>query len=220
MSGETGKKRGLCKRILALLTVLCMAFTLAPAAVLADTAGNGNSVTVYVSVSDDGEFVVGNDPDKTVMMRVPVTVDYFDLADYGLEKFYRYEAGEDGEYTGDEVIEQPTLLHCYIRILEQFYLGGEKLDLKKHSDALTIGGTSSPTSLYMTQFWGHDENLMYYVDHQYPLMREGWGATSDWILLEDGMEIDLAMFSDWNFHHYGAFAILIQRKKQSSPAIP
>ena len=222
-------KRVKSKNIISFLLIVVLVISLLPFTVYAGTespgsrgsaaakstsAENGkNAVTVYVSVSNDGEFVTGNDANETVMARVPVTVEYFDLADYGLDAFYRYETDENGDYIGSEVIEQPTLLHCYIRILEQYYLGGEKLEIG--GDALSISG--SATSLYMTKFWGHDENLMYFVDHAYPLMREGWGATSDWILLEDGMEVDLAMFSDWSFYMYGAFAYFNTSEAELEP---
>ena len=222
-------KRVKSKNIISFLLIVVFVISLLPFTVYAGTespgsrgsaaakstsAENGkNAVTVYVSVSNDGEFVTGNDAKETVMARVPVTVEYFDLADYGLDAFYRYETDENGDYIGSEVIEQPTLLHCYIRILEQYYLGGEKLEIG--GDALSISG--SATSLYMTKFWGHDENLMYFVDHAYPLMREGWGATSDWILLEDGMEVDLAMFSDWSFYMYGAFAYFNTSEAELEP---
>lgn len=177
--------------------------------------GSGSStVTVYFSLSDDGRFVTGKDDDETLMCHVPMTVEYFDLADYGLEDFYRYKskpAEEGGGYVDSEVIKQPTLLHLYIKMIETYYLGGEKLDISKKSDgyydgsnALTLTGSS--TSMYMKQFWGHDENLMYFVDHKYPLQAEGWGATADYILLEDNMEIDVAMFTDWAFYTDGAFA--------------
>lgn len=52
--------------------------------------------------------------------------------------------------------------------------------------------TGSATSMYMQQFWGHDENLMYYRNHVYPLMGPGWGSTADYILLSDGDTIDVA----------------------------
>ena len=222
-------KRVKSKNIISFLLIVVFVISLLPFTVYAGTESSGsrgsaaakstsaengkNAVTVYVSVSNDGEFVTGNDANETVMARVPVTVEYFDLADYGLDAFYRYETDENGDYIGSEVIEQPTLLHCYIRILEQYYLGGEKLEIG--GDALSISG--SATSLYMTKFWGHDENLMYFVDHAYPLMREGWGATSDWILLEDGMEVDLAMFSDWSFYMYGAFAYFNTSEAELEP---
>ncbi len=181
----------------------------------ADTTGSGSSsVTVYFTLSDDGKFVTGRDDNETLMCHVPVTVDYFDLKDYGLEDFYRYKskpAEEGGGYDGTEVIKQPTLLHLYIKMIETYYLGGEKLDLSKKSDGYYDGGdaltiTGSATSMYMKKFWGHDENLMYYVNHSYPLQAEGWGATADYILLEDNMEIDVAMFTDWSFYTSGAFA--------------
>lgn len=99
-------------------------------------------------------------------------------------------------------------------MLEKYYLRkGEKFVVNDRlQDAMSISG--SATSLYMTRFWGHDENLMYYVNHEYPLQAAGWGSTSDYILLEDGMEIDVAMFSDWDFYHTGAFSFL-QVKAQS-----
>ena len=171
-----------------------------------------SSVTVYFTLSEDGKFVTGKDSESTLMCRVPVTVDYFDLGDYGLEDFYRYESDAPeagGAYVGDEVIKQPTILHLYIKMLEQYYLGGNTL--VTGGDALTIEG--SATSMYMKKFWGHDENLMYFVNHKYPLMKAGWGATADYILLEDGMEIDVAMFTDWNFYVDGAFAAFSPTEK-------
>lgn len=196
------------KRIISIALSLILVFTMIGILPEKVSAADDKSVTVYFTLSENGTFVTGNDAESTVLARVPVEIEYFDLADYGLEEFYRYEtaSSEDGgEYIGTEVIEQPTLLHLYIRMLEKYYLGYENGEmLQTGGDALTIEG--SRTSMYMKKFWGHDENLMYFVDHSYPLMTEGWGATADYILLEDGMEIDVAMFSDWNFYQYGAFA--------------
>ena len=165
-----------------------------------------DSVTVYFSISNDGEYLKSDTTGQT-LAQLPVTLDYFDLKDYGLEDFYR--TGADGK-----AIVHPTLLHLFIRMLEDQYLGvrplepGESVNTKlqygnNESDepykALKI--TGSATSMYMTNFWGHDENLLYYVNHQYPLMYEGWGSTADWILLEDGDAIEVAMFTDWDFIH-------------------
>ena len=156
--------------------------------------------TVWVSFSNDGNFLVGNDANSTVMGAMKVTVNYFDLADYGLEGFYRYD--DEGD-----VIEQPTALHLYIKLLEQYYMGytgNEKIvpgETQRDGDsakALLITGTA--TSMYMSNFWGHDENLSYFVNHEYPLMRPGWGSTADWILLENGDYVELAMYTDWSFY--------------------
>lgn len=47
-----------------------------------------SSVTVYVTVSSDGMPLMGKD--GTILAHLPVKVPYFDLANQGLEKFYRY----------------------------------------------------------------------------------------------------------------------------------
>ena len=164
-----------------------------------------DSVTVYFSISNDGEYLQSSITGQT-LAQLPVTLKYFDLKAYGLEEFYR--TGSDGK-----AIIHPTLLHLFIKMLEDQYLDdtlkpGESVNTKlqygnNESDepykALKI--TGSATSMYMTNFWGHDENLLYYVNHQYPLMYEGWGSTADWILLEDGDAIEVAMFTDWDFIH-------------------
>ena len=189
-----------------------------------------SSVTVYVTLSNDGYPIKG--VDDTVLSHLEVTVPYFDLSLYGLEDYYRYGTdGGKGIYTTDTLITRPTGLHLYIYLLERYYMGLDAEDCGKglasgvlssntetavyymdgtkayDSDGkqalMTTGG---PTSIYMVNFWGHDENLMYYRNHVYPYMDAGWGSTSDYILLSDGDTWDVAMFSNWNFYHYGYFA--------------
>ena len=191
-------------------------------------------VTVYVTVSSDGVPLEGKD--GTWLMGLPVTVPYFDLADYGLQDLYRY-ATQDGKggYVGGTVVERPTALHLYIYLLERYYMGlpeakcgkgtsgileyaeteqevvnniNGDMAYKSYANALQLTGGS--TSIYMKEFWGHDENLMYYRNHMYPLMDAGWGSTCDYILLSDGDTIDVAMFSDWNFYTVGAFCFFHQ----------
>ena len=189
-----------------------------------------DSVTVYVTVSSDGIPLRGNDAEQTVLCHLPVTVPYFSLEDYDMMDYYRYhtENGQGG-YTDDEIVERPTALHLYIYLLERYYLGVPEKDcctglynplnedgnqgvLNMYGDACyddamcPLNLTGSATSMYMSQFWGHDENLMYYRNHVYPLMSPGWGSTADYILLSDGDTIDVAMFTDWNFYTHGAFA--------------
>lgn len=187
-----------------------------------------DSVTVNVTISNDGMPLMG--ADGTILANLDVTVPYFDLDDYGLGNFYRYgtEFGW-GAYNDKNLIERPTALHAYIYLIERYYMGlpadqcgkgmsnplayskattvqymdgavAYKSGVKK---ALTV--TGSPTSLYMSNFWGHDENLMYFRNHEYPLMAKGWGSTCDYILLSDGDRLDVALFSDWSFYNRGGF---------------
>ena len=188
------------------------------------------SVTVYVTISSDGAPIIGKDDGGTILSHLEVKVPYFPLSLYGLDDFNRYHTENgSGSYTDNEIVQRPTLLHLYIYMLERYYLGvaengcgkgtsglleftgsGEGVNdmlggsYKDTRNALLISG--SATSMYMQSFWGHDENLMYYRNHVYPLMSAGWGSTADYILLSDNDTIDLAMFSNWSFWTYGAFA--------------
>lgn len=195
---------------------------------------DAEQVTVYVTISNDGVPLLGTDAAKTPLARREITVPYFDLGLYGLDEYARYKTTDgQGPYTSSTLVERPTALHLYIYLLERYYLGlpeeqcckgtsgllsyksarevtdlfGNRANAEKNFsgvyNALTLSG--SATSLYMRNFWGHDENLMYFRNHVYPLMSAGWGATCDYMLLSDGDTIDLAMFTDWNFHHVGAF---------------
>ncbi len=186
------------------------------------------SVKVYVTVSNDGIPLVGND--GTVLSHLELDVPYFDLDKQDLSEFYRYhtENGQGG-YVDDQVVKRPTALHLYLYLLGVYYLGltpeqvinGDEIinghdggvgvtDMTGNQpyddSSLALNITGSATSMYMQQFWGHDENLMYYRNHVYPLMSAGWGATADYVLLSDGDTIDVAMFSNWSFWQSGAFA--------------
>lgn len=189
------------------------------------------SVRVLVTFSSDGIPILGNDADRTPLAGKWITVPYFDLANQGLESFYRYatENGR-GSYVGTQVIHRPTAMHLFLYMVGVYCLGltpqqvttgsvqiteqlareeavlnilGEECFTPDRMNALEY--TGSATSTYMKQFWGHDENLMYYRNHVYPLMSPGWGSTSDYMLLSDGDTIDLAMFSDWGFYNHGGF---------------
>ena len=195
---------------------------------------NASSVKVYVTISNDGVPIIGNDRAGTVLSHLEVNVPYFDLKDYDLEAFYRYHTEDgSGPYVDDKLIQRPTLLHLYLYLLGVYCQGytpqevisgqaeivGADSNHQNYQDLLeksapsgwgtfkALNITGSPTSLYMEQFWGHDQNLMYYRNHMYPLMSPGWGSTADYILLSDGDTIDLAMFSNWSFWSSGgAFA--------------
>lgn len=242
--GEKEKMKllqGSKRRILALLLALAIILLALPlAAISAQAEGSDSSTkTVYFTLVNDGAPVVGNDDNKTVLSHLKVEVPYFDLERYDLTQYYRYESDsfeEGGKYNSSTVLEQPTVLHLYIYMLEKYCIGlpedqcmrggsqlwqqanecfdifGRSVNSKevqmgdeyvKQEPLNVLKLTGAATSMYMVNYWGHDENLMYYIDHQYPLMAAGWGSTADYILLEDGMTIDVAMFSDWSFWHDG-----------------
>lgn len=204
------------KKLTLILLVALMLLSLMPMTVFA-AEEDDNSITVYLSVSNDGWYLNGNDTENTTIARVPFTIEYFDLADYGLEEFYRYESDtfeNGGGYISDTVVEQPTLLHLLIKATEKYKLNGEKYDPKTDSGVLSISG--SYTSMFIQEFWGYGYNLNYYVNDRYPLMAQNWGATADYILLEDGMDIDLACFTNWNFYMEGGFASLSPENSEVS----
>lgn len=181
-------------RILILTVLILLVSCIGVTVVFAGTGSNA-SASVYVTISNDSDFVQGTD--GTVMAHVPFTVEYFDLAEYGLEDYYRLD-------DDDELIEQPTVLHLLIRVLERYY-AMRTLDREgdMHSDVIDVTGAAK--SLWLDKFWGHDGNLMYFVNHMYPLMSAKWGATADYILLNDGDDVDLAMYTDWSFYNNSAF---------------
>ena len=186
-------------------------------------------VTVYVTISNDGVPIRGRD--GTVLCHKAITVPYFDLGRYNLSEYYRYhtENGE-GKYIDENIVERPTGLHLYLYLLERYFIGlpeeqcckgayprdalasfklGEDVSYMDETPAYTADSfaaltiTGSPTSLYMANFWGHDENLMYYRNHCFPYMSPGWGSTSDYIVLSDGDTWDVAMFTNWSFWSSG-----------------
>ena len=86
-------------------------------------------VTVWVTMSNDGVPLKGNDEDSTKLSHLKVTVPYFDLSAYGLGQFARKGTAKDpnmghkGDYINNTVIERPTYLHLLIWLTERYYLG-------------------------------------------------------------------------------------------------
>ncbi|MBE6038035.1 MAG: hypothetical protein E7218_02370 [Anaerofustis stercorihominis] len=201
-----------------------------------------SSVTVYVTLSNDGVPIMAADG-ETVMSNLKVTVPYFDLASYGLEDYYRYgtENGR-GDYVNENLIQRPTGLHLYIYLIERYYMGLAEeqccigtsgvLEYVSENDVLYMDGevayesnglkalytSGGAKSIYMVNFWGHDENLMYYRNHCYPYMGPGWGATSDYMLLSDGDTWDVGMFTDWGFNVKGGGFVSFDKDEYKAKA--
>ena len=174
------------KRILAVL--LCCAMLLGVLPIFAqasDVPASDSLGTVYLSISDDAKYVEGNDDAGTIMAYVPVSLDEvakIKLEDYNLSKYIMLDK------EGNETV---TVLHLFLYALKNFY---------GSTDGGAFTASGAPGSLFMTAFWGHDCNLTYYVNAEYPEVRPGWGATADIIPLKSGDFIDVSMYTSWAFY--------------------
>ena len=205
------------KRLLSLVLAFVMVLGMFPAPAFATEGEEDTSVDVVLSLSADDCFMVG--PDSGAIMALKdITVPYFDLALYGLEEYYfvseSYSDDGDGKPGSDLQPGTPeyaegkvTLLHLYIYALEVFYCGIDPDEAGQGylyeegligTEVFSISGGVG--SSFMNQFWGGDCNLNYYVNYEYPLASEGWGATADQILLRDGDIITLGHFTGWSFY--------------------
>ena len=191
----------LTKKILSMILACVMVLGLLPATAFATGTNN-----VYISVSYDGKYI--DDQNGAPLVYVPVSFDELaaiDLDEYGLGE-YKYDEDGDGTY-------ETTALQLVIYAHENIY-GGSWSD---------VTFTGSPGSSYFQGgIFGFDENLNYYRNGEYPLAGEGWGATSDQIVLEAGDYLDIGSFSSWDFFqdsnygfHFFADVLVIGRDRIS-----
>ena len=225
------------KRILSLLLAFALVLGMVPVVASADTElygdtnGNG-TVDVYLSISDADLYMIGADSTKPMAM-LPVSVPYFDLADYHLEGYYfsSESYGQAGSGDGsaleagtyETAYGNVTPLHLFIYATELYQcsqaienpgtgelyelglLGSslyeENPDLTNPSmDACAIYISGTVGSTFLNRFWGHDENLMYFKNYEFPLASSGWGSTTDQILLKDGDIVTVGGFDDEKFY--------------------
>ena len=167
------------KKLLSLILALVMVLSLVPTTVFATEED-----VVHISVSYDGQYI--NDKNGNAIAYIPVSFDKLaaiDLDEYGLSE-YKYDENGDGTY-------ETTALQLIIYAHEALYGG----------DFSEVTFTGSPGSSYFQGgIFGFDENLNYFLNGEYPLAGEGWGATSDQIVLEAGDFIDICSFSSWDFY--------------------
>lgn len=166
-------------RFFSFFMAIIMMVTMLPVALFAT-----ENEQVYISVSYDSQYI--NDKNGTPIAYVPVSlaeIASVDLEQYGLSD-YRYDADSDGSY-------ETTALQLIIYAHENLYGG----------DWSEVTFTGSPGSSYFQGgIFGFDENLNYYLNGEYPLAGEGWGATSDQIVISAGDFLDIGSFSSWDFY--------------------
>jgi len=220
-----GRDEVMKKRIFTFILTLVLTISLYPFHTYAAETTDKTIVEVYLSISHDAGYF--KTPKGHVMAFKKMSVPYFDLANYDLQKYYfvseRYEKGDDTVENEDGKVEKPssnltpgnaefaagkvTMLHALIYATEVYYLGvnPENAGQGELARQGKIGTNvfkpeGSVGSMYLRHFWDMDENLNYYHNYKYPLASEGWGSTADQILLHDGDIITLGHFTNWSFH--------------------
>ena len=174
--------------------------------------GETASVTVYLSLSHDADYLSETGKLKEPVALKKLTVPYFDLANYGLQKYYfsseDYDSSGVDAGTAETAYNHVTMLHLLIYATEVLYCGVDESAagqgyLKTQGyldDGKTLNIEGNRGSLFMRNFWGMDLNLTYYKNYQYPMADSGWGSTADQILMKDGDVYTLAHYTDWNFY--------------------
>lgn len=187
-------------------------------------------VTVNLTISEGYTKFHTAPGSNKVIMEEKLTVPYFDLSLYGLERYYynpycyldangnpqsQQKAG-----TPEIAYNKITLMHAYIVATEIYRLGygaekvgtGEsyRADPTRFSSAnpdAAVSWTQGPGSSFM-DFWEHGTNMNYYQNYTYPLGAPGWGSTSDQILIEDGDDITLHLITgQGSGSRFGVFTV-------------
>ncbi len=166
------------KKIISIFIILAMILTAIPLTISASEPD-----TVYISISDDSQFVT--DSNGNQMAFYPVTLD--ELAEVDLNAYgygdYVYDAD------GDSVPEL-TALHLYIYVHETV-LGLDWSDVN-------VSGSAGSIYFAGGLFGFSDENLRYDLNGAYPAV-DGWGLTADRIVLNDGDFLNIAHYTSWAF---------------------
>ena len=166
------------KKIVSLLLMLAMVLSWVPFSASASTPE-----TVYISISDDAQYVV--DANGMPVAYLAVTLEELatvDLDAYGLGEYW-FDKDGDGQY-------EITALHLYIYTHENI-LG---LDFSE----VGISGSAGSLYFYAGLFGFSDENLRYDYNGAYPAV-DGWGLTADQIVLSDGDYLNIAHYTSWAF---------------------
>ena len=171
------------KKLLSIILTVVLLLSLLPADAFATDLEALLDGTVYISISDDAEFITALD--GTPMGFYPVSLEelmIIDLEEWGLGD-YTYDPDNDG-------IPEITALHLYIYVHE-LILGQD------WSEVYITGGAGS-TYFAGGLFGFSDENLRYDYNGAYPAV-DGWGLTADQIVLSDGDFLNIAHYTSWAF---------------------
>lgn len=126
---------------------------------------------------------------------------YAPMTNIQLEQYNVDMSAKGLEVYTDEFFDGTNISEAYGGYTESFadYLDGANFQLSNNIDWRLTG---SATSSYNEKYLGRDQNFIYSRNFRYPMMSPGWGASDDYILLNDGNVINIAFFDDWNFYKY------------------
>ena len=177
-----------------------------------EVVSSGITATVNFSITEGyNEFHISPGT-ETLMMDQIITVPYFDLSLYGLERYYYNPycyvdengnlRGQQQKGTPESAYDNITVMHAFIVATEIFYfeydadMVGKGLSYASDPEAFNeaISWSQGAGSSFM-DFWDFGTNLNYYVNYEYPLAYEGWGSTSDQITIEDGDVLSVHMIT-------------------------
>ena len=177
-----------------------------------EAVSKGVTATVRFDITEGyNEFHVDPKNDN-LMLDQTITVPYFDLSLYGLERYYYNPycyLDENGNIrsvqqkgTPESAYDHITVMHAFIVATELYYFGyspaqvGKGLSYEANPTAFNkaISWSQAAGSSFM-DFWDHGTNLNYYINYEYPLAYDGWGSTSDQIEIRDGDVISMHMIT-------------------------
>lgn len=202
-----------------------------------EVVSSGVTATVNFSITEGfNEFHLDPKNDNMLLDQT-LTVPYFDLSLYGLERYYYNPycyVDEKGNYRGIQQVGTPesaydniTVMHAFIVATELYYFDydqsqvGQGLSYKANPTAFenAISWTQGAGSSFM-DFWEHGTNLNYYVNYEYPLGYPGWGATSDQILLAEGDNLTMHFITgNASGSRFGFFTVNDEDKKYTTDDI-
>lgn len=209
---------------------------------------NTDTATVSFRVTEGYDFFhvpTGRNANKKetgtndIMAGVEIEVPYFDLALYGLERYY-YNPNcyvTNGVLNTRQQIGNPelaynnvTIMHAFIVATELFRLGYDETEVgqAKHrwdggsnqnafndtDREKTMVSWSQDVGSSFMNFWTHGTNLNYYLNYIYPLAFSGWGSTSDQIKIKDGDDISVHLITGaGSGSRFGVFTVNDRDKK-------
>lgn len=190
-----------------------------------EVVSSGVTATVNFSITEGyNNFHEAPVSGETMIDRT-ITVPYFDLSLYGLERYYYNpycyidEAGNlrgiQQKGTPESAYDKITVMHAFIVATELYMFEydqaqvGKGTSYKADPEAFEdiISWSQGAGSSFM-DFWEFGTNLNYYVNYEYPLAYVGWGSTSDQVLIENGDVLSVHMITgNASGSRFGFFAV-------------